>query len=161
MFERILVPLDGSSYAEEALQQAIPIALLTSGAISIVTAVPTPVSSPSAIREADAVEETMRAYVLEQAEVVRQAGVASVTTLVIPEDPATAITEAARDQLTDLIVMATLGLGADRGHAVGSVALNVLATSPCPMLMLRIDKPAPPRTLDEARWQEEGGRNVG
>jgi hypothetical protein len=34
-------------------------------------------------------------------------------------------------------------------------------TAPCPVFMVRINRPEPPRNADEERWQEEGGGHVG
>jgi hypothetical protein len=57
--------------------------------------------------------------------------------------------------------MSTQGLGADDRYGLGSVALQVLMTAHCPVFMTRINRPEPPRTLAEERWQGEGGANVG
>ncbi|GAB5518515.1 MAG: universal stress protein [Rhodothermales bacterium] len=54
-----------------------------------------------------------------------------------PGDPATCITELAREQDTDLLVLQTHGLAGLSRVALGSVAKRVLHRAPCAILMLR------------------------
>lgn len=100
------------------------------------------------------------AYLQERAAEVRAAGVAGVTLAVRSGNPASVITDAARDAHAEVIVMSTEGLGSGGRYALGSVALRVLMTAPCPVFMVRIIRPDPPQSTDEERWQSEGGRNV-
>jgi nucleotide-binding universal stress UspA family protein len=101
------------------------------------------------------------AYLEEKAQALREAGVAQVAAHVRTGQPAAVITEVARELHADLIIMSTQGLGADGRYTVGSVALKVLMTAPCPIFMVRINKPEPPKNPEEERWQWEGGANVG
>ncbi len=48
------------------------------------------------------------------------------------------IVQYAREHDIDLVVMSTHGIGAKGGYAMGSVALKVLQTAPCPVLLRRI-----------------------
>ena len=131
--------------------------------MNLLAVVPT-VSSASAPAATELNENRGKAalaYLEENAKALRGAGVSDVTTLVRVGDPARLITEVARELGADLIVMSTQGLGADGRYALGSVALKVLMTAPCPVFLVRINKPEPPRSAAEERWQGEGGANVG
>ena len=163
MFTQILTTLDGSGYAERALTYTRDLAKIADARVSLLAVVPTvhsagaPVATePEAQRARAALE-----YLEEKAEALRGDGMSDVTTLVRFGDPARLITEAARELDADLIVMSTQGVGADGRYALGSVALKVLMTAPCPIFMVRINKPEPPRSIAEERWQGEGGANVG
>lgn len=163
MFTQILVPLDGSEYAERALVYARDLATNAGARVSLVSVL-TAVKSPVGPAPDEPEEHRGRpwlTYLEERAEAVRGEGVAEVSTQVRFGEPARMITELARELHADLIVMSTEGLGADGRYALGSVALKVLMTAPCPVLMVRINRPESPRTPAEERWQTEGGANVG
>jgi nucleotide-binding universal stress UspA family protein len=163
MFTQILVPLDGSAYGERALQYARDLATIAGAHVSllsVVVAVDSPVV-PAPEQPEEHRGRAWLAYLDEKAEALREAGVAEVATYVRFGEPARLITELAREQTADLIVMSTEGLGADGRYALGSVALKVLMTASCPVFMVRINRPEPPKTPAEERWQAEGGANVG
>jgi nucleotide-binding universal stress UspA family protein len=165
MFDRILVPLDGSEFAERALSYAKDLGLISGGGITLLSVIQ-PVDAPFAPSAApDEPDEHRRkpwlTYVEKQAAALREAGVSDVAAVLRFGEPSRMITEAARELQADLVVMSTQGLGADGRYGLGSIALKVLMTAPCPLLMVRINKPEPPRTQAEERWQSEGGANVG
>jgi nucleotide-binding universal stress UspA family protein len=163
MFQRILVTLDGSPHSERALAHAADIARAFGSRVTLLTVV-----APDAVPlDAQALAEDehrmglWRRYLEEHSRAVREAGIQDVRREVRGGVPARAIVEVARELDTDLIVMSTQEVGADTEYGLGSVAAKVLASAPCPVLMVRISKPAPPRDPDEERWQSEGGANVG
>jgi nucleotide-binding universal stress UspA family protein len=162
MFDRIAVTLDGSEYAERALVCSRDLAMLAGASMHLISVLvadePTAPTDPG--RE-ERRHEHWLAYLGQKADELRAAGVVDVSTHVRSGGAARAIAEFAGEVHADLIVMSTQGLGADERYALGSVALKVLMTAPCPVLMVRINKPAPPRGEAEERWQEEGGANVG
>lgn len=158
MFRQILTTLDGSEYAERALNYTRDLARIADAHVKLLMVVSaTGPSNPTN----DSRGRAALAYLEPEAIILREAGISEVETQVMFGEPAQLITEAAREQQADLIVMSTQGLGADGRYAVGSVALQVLMTAPCPVFLVRINKPEPPRTAAEERWQAEGGRNVG
>lgn len=164
MFNHILVTLDGSEYGERALPYTRDLAKAVGGRVSLLSVVLTATDWPVAPGSEEPDENRGRLwlnYLDKQAEALRQAGVSEVTTSVRFGEPARLIAEVAREQQADLIVMSTQGQGADEHYVLGSVALKVLMTAPCPVFMVRINKPEPPRTVAEERWQAEGGANVG
>ncbi len=160
MFTQILTTLDGSEFSERSLGFARYLAKSTGARVTLLSVIETgEAASPSETQQEHG-KRTME-YLAEKAAVLREDGPDEVDALVKYGEPATLITDTARELHADLIVMSTEGLGAHGEYALGSVALKVLMTAPCPMFMVRINKPEPPRTPAEERWQGEGGRNVG
>lgn len=163
MFTQILVPLDGSEYGERALQYAEDLAAIAGARVSLLAVVAS-VDSPVAPASSESTEHRGRlwlTYLEEKAQTLRETGLPEVATHVRFGEPARMIADLAREEHADLIVMSTEGLGADGRYALGSVALKVLMTAPCPVFMVRINRPELPRTVAEERWQSEGGANVG
>ncbi|MPZ99258.1 MAG: hypothetical protein GEU80_07940 [Dehalococcoidia bacterium] len=163
MFARILTTLDGSEYAERALKFTRDLAGIGDAQVNLLTVIPT---MRSAGASADPPPDERRgkaalAYLEEHAGALRAEVQSEVVTHVRFGDPARETTDLARELDADLVVMSTQGLGADGSYALGSVALKVLMTAPCPVFMVRINKPEPPRSVAEERWQGEGGANVG
>lgn len=140
MFNNIVVPLDESEYSERALAQAEELAHLSGAAIRLVT-VCTHIG-PSELPEVKQLDEiaARRAelYLEKRAQTVRAAGIADVSFEHRFGEPAEVIASYARETDADLIVMSTHGLGAARRYALGSVAMKVLTTAPCPVFMVRI-----------------------
>jgi nucleotide-binding universal stress UspA family protein len=163
MFKHILVTLDGSLFSERALTYAVDVArpsqarvtlltVITSEALPLDDEVPVP---------GDARLESWRAYHDKHLSRLREAGVQHIATELRSGSPVRTITMIARELGVDLIVMSTQGVGAAVENGLGSVAAGVLASVSCPVLMIRVARPARPRTPDEERWQSEGGANVG
>ena len=142
MVSHLLVPLDGSEYGARALAYAEGLAKETGAKISLLTVLLRPVSENAPV--VPKLDEQSRKFAeghLEQtAATVRERGPAPVSTAVEFGEPAERITEYARSQGVDLIVMSTHGLGATGRYAIGSVALKVLMTAPCPVFMVRIEQ---------------------
>lgn len=161
MFKHLLVPLDGSAYGERALSYAKALATVAGAEVSLLTVVPSAPETVALPASASHGSERRRTYLDEVAGSLREAGLLDVTTDVRAGEPAEVITSVARDDGVDLIVMSTEGLGARGEYALGSVALKVLMTAPCPVFMVRINRPEPPHGTAEERWQTEGGANTG
>ena len=140
MFQNILVPLDESKYAERALAQAAELAKESGGTLRLVVVVPDhPHATDERIREIQAERPQRAAAYLEEREAeLRSGGLGNVTSEVRAGETADAITDAATEHGVDLIAMSTHGLGNTGRYAMGSVALKVLMTAPCPVLMVRI-----------------------
>jgi nucleotide-binding universal stress UspA family protein len=154
MFQRLLVPLDGSEYAERALRYAADLARLSGAHIRLLSVLPRAGASD------EAREQRCRKYLDEHAVELAREGSSNVTVDAQFGDPPGVISEVAQTDGADLVVMTTRGLGADNRNVVGSVALRVLMSAPCPVFMIRIEEIEPPRTPAEARWQYEGGANI-
>jgi nucleotide-binding universal stress UspA family protein len=152
MFRNILVPLDGSALSERALAPALKIAELEG---SRVTLLRTPVVDiavlPSvevfgnySLRGLDEATSRARRDAREYLETLRKSQ--GTTGLELrPEvqdgDPAEAILTAAQEKHADLIAMSTHGYSGVTRWIMGSVTERVLAHAPCPVLVLRSEKP--------------------
>jgi nucleotide-binding universal stress UspA family protein len=138
---RILVPLDGSSIAEEALDLARALAELGGLELHLLRVV-----EPLAPIEPyggyvpplvdDSALDTARQYLERIATPLRTSG-RMVTVRVATGGPAAQISAAARDQQVDLIVLATHGRGGVTRLVMGSVAADVLRQASVPILMAR------------------------
>jgi nucleotide-binding universal stress UspA family protein len=140
---RLLVPLDGTAFAEEALLVATRLALALGGELILLHAVSPfeQVFMPEAILANFPDEEAARGAeareYLEQL-VARGATGGCQTTIDVRLDvPTLAIEEAARDHTADLVVMATHGRTALGRLALGNVADAVLQYSRVPLLLVR------------------------
>lgn len=143
MFKHLLVPLDGSEYGARALAYAEGLAKGSGAKISLLTVLLRPASenAPVIPKLDDQSRKFAEAHLDLTASAVRERGLADVSAVVEFGEPAERITEYARSQGADLIVMSTHGLGATGRYAIGSVALKVLMTAPCPVFMVRIEQP--------------------
>ena len=145
MYEKILVPLDGSALAERAICHAQEIARGSRAELLLVQAVnfPYPVVPEAALVPdgkwlAGAKKEASR-YLEGIAAPLREAGM-RVRTLLDERPPADAILHVAAREGVDLIVMSTHGRGGLSRMLMGSVAESVFhATSSTVMLV----KPEP------------------
>ena len=144
--QRILVPLDGSALAEQALPLAIELAVRAQAELLLFHALrPLVVASPGLLpfhRPAPSIDFPARGH--EQAlqhlrgaiERWRPPEIA-VLPLVTSGEPAQEIVDIAAHEHADLIVMATHGYSGVRRWALGSVADNVLHSSATPLLLVR------------------------
>jgi len=145
--QRILVPLDGSTLAEQALPLAIELArrapaelILLHVIVPLVEYVPglSPFNRPlpSSIAFPDVLRE--QAQQLLTATISRfGAPEVAMTPMVILGYPAEEIIDAAIERQADLIVMATHGYSGLRRWALGSVADKVLHASIIPLVLVR------------------------
>jgi nucleotide-binding universal stress UspA family protein len=155
-YHTILVPLDGSSFAEQALWQARVLAAASganqendSGAkLVLVSVVPTPSAwqmaddtSISLWAEAAERDETNRLnlYLLETAQQFRSQG-HIVQTRLCHGDPAEEILRSGEETNADIIVMATHGRGGLRRLWLGSVATKVVQGATVPVLLVRAEE---------------------
>jgi nucleotide-binding universal stress UspA family protein len=128
MYQRVVVPLDGSDLAEAVLGFILQIAGPLDFEVMLVRAVP-----PA---EADPAVAAARTYLERRAEDLAGKGV-RVRTEVRRGDPAAEIVAAAREARADLIAMTTRGRGGLTSMLLGSVAAAVLRTADVPVFLLR------------------------
>jgi len=163
MFTHILIPLDGSEYGERVLAYAGDLAEIAAARVTLLTVVPSDGAPSFGQQPASGDEQLERcqAYLDGHASTLRDVGIEHVDTEVRAGVTTSVIPETARQLEVDLIAMSTQGLGAESDEGLGSVASKVLMAAPCPVFMVRIRRPEPPRGVAEERWQSEGGANVG
>jgi len=144
LFEKILVPLDGSEHSKHALEKAIQIARKFDGRITIVHAYTAHlVSLPKEYVHAEASPEIVEvsrdagANILEEAKAdVESAGV-RVETLLLLGHPVETIIEASKSGNSDLIVIGARGLSPLGEMLLGSVSHGVTARAGCPVLIVK------------------------
>lgn len=137
-YKAILVSLDGSALAEEALPRAIDLAVTVGSTVLLLraaeahgfTGADATDAQVIAVHEAEAYLAGVREWVLRQ-------GVADVQTAVWYGPAADAIVDAARFRKADLIVMSTHGRSGLGRLVLGSVAARVLHSTSTPTMLLR------------------------
>jgi len=140
MYDRIMVPLDGSNAAETVLPYAEEIATKFNFEIALVSvAEPTPAES----------DHLFRAYLKTIQEKVRtelenwgaQPGT-RVTTEVLAGKPAQEILSYAADKNVSLVIMASRGTSGEGPWLLGNIAAKVLRATTKPVLLVRKEAPA-------------------
>jgi nucleotide-binding universal stress UspA family protein len=143
MYQRILLPTDGTELCTAALSAAIELARQGGGSILGLHAGPPERLNPLAeqdpvraawLNEREQAGDDALAWIARRA---AEAGVPCETLLVHRESPAAAIVETARDRLCDLIVMASHGRGGLRARLLGNETSKVLETCAIPVLVVR------------------------
>jgi len=140
MFKKILVPLDGSSFAEEALPHARELAEC-GGAEIVLARVDEPYEPPPGIFvPATAIPEVVRLsageYLEQLVSRLRLAGI-KVESAVLDGKVADAILKYAGEEGVDLIVMSTHGRTGISRLLMGSVAEQIVHGAHCPVLLMR------------------------
>jgi nucleotide-binding universal stress UspA family protein len=145
MYNSILVPLDGSSFAEHALPYALAIARRDKARLSLV-AVSTPLAEAyveglyfSVIELEQEIVGRHQAYLEKVKARLRERAEVDVSVEVLRGEVAPALS----GTNADLIVMATHGRGAIGRFWLGSVADEMIRQAPCPLLLIRPGEAAP------------------
>ena len=154
MYEKILVPLDGSAHAERAIRHAEEIARGTRSEILLLQAVsfpipvvPEAVLLPDSKWLAEARKDALR-YLDGIAAPLREAGM-RVRTMVDERPPADAILHVASREEVDLIVMSTHGRGGLTRLLMGSVAESVFRATSRTVMLVKPEPPAVTAQKDE------------
>ena len=148
MQKQLIVPLDGSRLAEEALPHAVALARATGSGITLLQAVPTassigalawavPFAQPAAKREE--VVESAREYLRSVAQRIESASAGGPPQVgLVAGDAAEAIIRhVEQDPKATMIVMATNGRSGLSRWVLGSVAEKVLQAAPVPLVLIR------------------------
>lgn len=141
MYDRILVPTDGSTEVERAVEYAIELAELHGADIRAIYVVNAASYGGLPMETAwdgisDALREEGQAAVDRVEELVD--GRVPVETAVLEGSPSRLIAEQAGAEDCDLIVMGTHGRGGIDRLLLGSVAERVVRTAPVPVLTVRV-----------------------
>jgi nucleotide-binding universal stress UspA family protein len=140
MFRNILVAIDGSKDADEALGHAIDLAECANARLTIFSAVPSPpayaYSTPGAAALADLADEA-RAETEQVVNAARDRVPQAIgtTTVIKSEPPKVALLAQIKEGEHDLVVMGSRGRGAVRSALLGSVSHHVLHHSGVPVLI--------------------------
>lgn len=155
-FRSLLLPLDGSSLAEQALPLATDLAARSGGKLrlALVHQVPPPPLDPAAARVFTAVElatrKSERAYLRGIQAKLKEGGIrlSSAVTMKGPVGPTLA--RHVRELGLDLVVMATHGRGGLRRAWLGSVADYLVRNLEVPVLLVRPRDGEPAPTVAKA-----------
>ena len=154
MFEKILVPLDGSEHSLRALEIAIQIAKRFDGKITlihvysvgvrpIIMSEPTtltpptvPIMAPTGFSVVEAARKAGASILADGENKVKAEGV-HVETLLKEGHTVQEILKTAKDGKSDLIVMGARGISKIREVLLGSVSDGVIRNAPCPVLVTK------------------------
>lgn len=146
MYQRILVPVDGSSNSTQGLSEAIALAKLTGGRLRLVHVVDEPfvaLGSDGALCASgdlfQIVRDTAQRVLADATEAARHAGVSADDELLDSFDGRVCdlVVKAAQDWSADLIVIGTHGRRGVGRLLLGSDAEQILRLAPVPVLLVR------------------------
>ncbi|MFI5331340.1 MAG: universal stress protein [Desulfobaccales bacterium] len=151
MFNKILVPLDGSELAGKVISQAEDLAKSFNAQLVLLTVGSAEVgeigeSSPEA--KSEAVSRLPAVKYLEATAAALQAKGLKATWAYKQGAPAQEIINYAVEHQVDLIAMASHGAG-EIAWLLGSVAQRVVSHAPVPVLLIRVMQPKLPEHKDE------------
>lgn len=154
MFQRILVPLDGSSLAERALPLAARLARATRGSLLLVRVV-SPAnefalySTESSLLIQEAREEDVTRATAYLAQVAQSPDLTDINTriAVFTGRAASTLLDVVQAQEIEVMVMCSHGETGFRRWALGSVAQKVARHSPVPLLVLSANDASPLRLV--------------
>jgi nucleotide-binding universal stress UspA family protein len=145
MFDKIMVPLDGSPLSEGAMGPALEMArrfearvvlFRTSVLPEHLMVSPVPVSPATYTEIEQSILETTREYLEDMKDRHQDSGV-PIQTADASGEAAKEILDFAQSQDIDLIVMSTHGRSGFQRWLFGSVAEKVMRHAPCPVLAVR------------------------
>lgn len=161
MYDRILVPTDGSPEVEGAIDHAVDLALAHDAAIETMYVVDTAAMGSMAVEGGwDGLQGVLSDEGQEAIERVREIAEArgiEVDGTVLEGSPARRIVEHAGDVDADVIVMGTHGRGGIDRLLLGSVAERVVRASKVPVLTVRVSRDdVDAAAIREDVWMVEG-----
>lgn len=134
LYQKILVPIDGSDHSKRALAEAIRIAKMTNGNITLLNVQ----SNRSRITPANqAITDAKNSIVLNDGSRLVKAEGVPVETLLLEGSVVDQIVKTAKDGIFDLIVVGARGLSKFEELLLGSVSHGVVEKSPCPVIVTR------------------------
>lgn len=147
MFKKILVAYDGSTGAEEALEKASELCVMSGAELAVLTVYrhhSMLEASLSMVRGSNEtggnLDDAMRTIAREAAEHAKtratELGVSTVHAFIKGGPPARTIVSFAADKDCDLIVVGSRGLGASEGYMLGSVSHKVTSITSIPVLVI-------------------------
>jgi len=132
MYDRILVPTDGSETATAAMREAIDLAARDDAEIHVLTVINTRTYDTSIDSAVEPLRKRGERVVGDLAALASDAGV-PVTTAIELGRPARTILEYAREHDVDLVVMGTTGRGGLERRLLGSTTEYVTAHAAVPV----------------------------
>ena len=140
IFQKILVPLDGSDHSSRALEVAIQLAKQLKCKLVLLTVysmVAASGSSPELSLMAIEASRDRSKEILKSAEEKVKSEMIEVETELTAGTAVEAIVEKSKEGKFDMIVMGARGLGTMRKLLIGSVSEGVIKSAPCPVLIVK------------------------
>lgn len=134
---RVVVGVDGSDHARRAVRHAVEEAKRRGAALDVVTAVTEPAMFMDPVMVPPPPRDELRAAgleVIDQSLAGVDTGSLTVERISVVGGTSKVLCEAAEG--ADLLVVGSRGLGGFRGLLVGSITQQVVAHSPCPVLVV-------------------------
>jgi nucleotide-binding universal stress UspA family protein len=132
LYQKILVPIDGSGHSKRALQEAIKIAKMTNGSITLLNVQSKTLRAPN-----QANNDVAQNSVLIDGQRLVQADGIPVYSLLLEGNVVDMIVKTAKEENFDLIVIGARGLSKFEEILMGSVSHGVVETAPCPVIVTR------------------------
>jgi nucleotide-binding universal stress UspA family protein len=156
MFEKILVPLDGSALAAKVLPTVVELAKKFNSQVTLIHACHTEdfgpgEASPGVTKAAPGMEKKVCETFLSQAGKDLQGQGVNVNWTCAEGVPAREVIGYAHKNKMDLICMTTHGRG-EVGWVMGSVAERVVSHSTVPVMLVRVIEFKPPPKFDAEFW---------
>lgn len=153
VFTKILVPVDGSKYSQDAAEYAVKIAKLMKAKVVVLHVLhlpayaftysassgsPVAIPAPLPLEVSDDEKKVAKELVDSVRKIAEEAGV-GVETKLVEHDPSVpdAIIQFASEAGVDLIVMGTKGRTGIKRFLLGSVTESVVHHAHCPVLVVR------------------------
>ena len=137
MYEQIVVPLDGSQFAEHALPPALEIARRAGGQVRLMTVCDTGSAVPEVVESAPSSAAGAEAYLSKLRERVGAGGEVEIDAEVLSGPVVESIRDEVRRTVAGLVVLSTHGRGPLSRIWMGSVADRLVRRAPCPLLLVR------------------------
>lgn len=134
MYKKILVPVDGSENSRRALKEAIKVAKMTGGTITLLNVAPN--GSLHAQPNSEMVHDKDKGVLAEGQKLAETEGIL-VETLLLKGQIVDQIVKAAKEGNFDLIVVGARGLSKLEEIMLGSVSHGVTAKATCPVIVTR------------------------
>lgn len=147
MFRNILVAVDGSPQADQALTHAIDLAQSEHARLTLITAVAQVPATAYLVMTSSGTAAGLQTDLQAEAEAILRSASQRVpddvplTTVLSMQPATTALISQINDGDHDLIVMGSRGRGAVRSALLGSVSHHVLHHSPIPVLISHTEPP--------------------
>jgi nucleotide-binding universal stress UspA family protein len=132
LYQKILVPIDGSEHSKRALNEAIRIAKMTSGNITLLNVQSNHAKIPSATSS-----DATHSIILNDSKRIAEAEGVQADTLLQEGSVIDMIVKTAKEGKFDLIVVGARGLSKFEELLLGSVSHGVLEKAPCPVIVTR------------------------
>jgi nucleotide-binding universal stress UspA family protein len=132
LYQKILVPIDGSEHSKRALNEAIRIAKMTGGTMTLLNVQSNHAKIPSA-----ASNDATHSIILNDSKRIAETEGVQADTLLQEGNVVDTIVKTAKDGKFDLIVVGARGLSKFEELLLGSVSHGVLEKAPCPVIVTR------------------------